>query len=842
MSIKIALAGNPNSGKTTMFNDLTGSSQRVGNWPGVTVEKKEGKLKGNKDVIIQDLPGIYSLSPYTLEEVVSREYLVNEKPDAIINIVDATNIERNLYLTTQLTELGIPVVIALNMIDVTKKHGDQVNLAKMGEAFGCVVVETSAVKGQGTKEAAQKAIELVKAKKAFTPKHTFSDPVEKCISEIESLISDSVKDVNTRWYAIKVFERDQKVMEKCKFSPALMASVNSVIEACEKEMDDISESIITGERYNYIGKVLKSFLTKKNTSKITASDKIDRVITNRVLALPIFAAIMFLVYYLSISTIGVMGTDWVNDGVFGDGFHLVGIGGGEYEEAVGEFELAQVKIEAFLGAAEEAEIDIEAVSEALEFDAEAFEDEAEAEAAAQEADAAIADFIAQAADVTAEAEVEDEDGNVETFPVAIADFEAALEIGEPDPAEFGVWVPGVPVVIGNGLEAAGTPDWLYGLIIDGIVAGVGAVLGFLPQMLVLFLCLAILEDCGYMSRIAFIMDRIFRKFGLSGKSFIPMLITTGCGVPGIMASRTIESDSDRRMTVMTTIFVPCGAKLPIIALIAGALFNNDAWVASSAYFVGVAAIVISGIMLKKTKRFAGEPSPFVLELPAYHAPRVKGVLRTTFGRGWAFIKKATTIVMLSTIGVWFLSAFNWSMQMVDAGESMLADIGNFVAPLFAPLGWGDWRAAVATFTGLIAKENVVGTFGILFGFEEVAEDGIEIWTNLQAAFTQLSAYSFLVFNLLCAPCFAAIGATRREMMSGKWTSFAVIYQCVFAYAISLVIFQLGTLFTGGGFGVATVFAILVVAGIGYMLFRKQKYNGTGGSTSVSAGSKTVIGR
>lgn len=711
MSIKIALAGNPNSGKTTVFNNLTGSSQRVGNWPGVTVEKKEGKLKKNKDVIIQDLPGIYSLSPYTLEEVVSREYLINEKPDAIINIVDATNIERNLYLTTQLTEIGIPVVIALNMIDVVQKNGDKIDVAKLSEALECIVVETSAVKGEGTKEAAQKAIELVKSGKSFTPKHKFSDAVEYCLSQIEQIINSSVSGATARWYAVKLFERDEKVLDKIKLSAETKDQIEHIITECEKNLDDTGESIIIGERYSYIGKVIKNAVKKKNTSNMSVSDKIDKIVTNRILALPIFAIIMFLVYYISITTIGTMGTDWVNEELFG------------------------------------------------------------------------------------------------TI---------------------------IPNAVDNFLKSMGTAPWLSGLILEGIISGVGAVLGFLPQMLVLFLCLAILEDCGYMSRIAFIMDRIFRKFGLSGKSFIPMLISTGCGVPGIMASRTIENDNDRRMTVMTATFIPCGAKLPIIALISGALFNDAAWVATSTYFVGVAAIIISGIMLKKTKMFAGDPSPFIMELPAYHAPRVSGVFYTTINRGWAFIKKATTIVMISTIVVWFLSSFAWNMQMVDADKSMLASIGNTFALIFEPLGWGNWRAVVASITGIIAKENVVGTFGILYGFKEVADNGAEYWSVLQASFTQLSAYSFLLFNLLCAPCVAAMGALHREMMSAKWTLFAIGYQCLFAYAAALIFYQFGILFTGGVFGAGTIFALLVFAFILYLLFKKQKYTAQISKSSVSS--------
>jgi ferrous iron transporter FeoB len=711
MSITIALAGNPNSGKTTMFNDLTGSSQYVGNWPGVTVEKKEGKYKGGKSIKIQDLPGIYSLSPYTLEEVVTRKYLIEEKPDAIINIVDGSNLERNLYLTTQLIELGIPVVLALNMIDIVRKSGDEIDIKKLGEAFGCDVVETSALKGEGSKSAVEKAIARAQAGKKVEQPHNFGGKLEHAIAHIEEIVSDKVEPENLRYYAIKAFERDSKI--GLELSDAENKKLEAVIKECETEADDDSESIVINERYAYISKVVDVCLKRKEKGKLKISDKIDRIVTNRILALPIFALVMFLVYYISITTIGTMGTDWVNESLFG-------------------------------------------------------------------------------------------------------------EI--------------VPNAVGGLLESMGTADWLSGLILDGIIAGVGAVLGFLPQMLVMFLCLALLEDCGYMARIAFIMDRIFRKFGLSGKSFIPMLVSIGCGVPGIMASRTIENDNDRRMTAMTTTFIPCGAKLPIIALIAGALFDDAAWVATSAYFVGVAAIIISGIMLKKTKMFAGDPAPFVMELPAYHAPRAGGVLRTTFSRGWAFVKKATTLVLLATVLVWFLSSFNWSMQMVDADDSMLAAIGGVIAPIFAPLGWGNWRAAVASITGLMAKENVVGTFGILYGFEEVAENGTEYWAQLQTAYTPIAGYSFLLFNLLCAPCFAAIGALRREMMSGKWTWFAVGYQCVFAYAVSLIVYQLGMLFAGS-FGISTVFAILVLVALIYFLFRKQKYTGQISKKSVASGSK-----
>jgi len=694
--IKIALAGNPNSGKTTMFNNLTGSSQYVGNWPGVTVEKKEGRLRGHKDVIIQDLPGIYSLSPYTPEEVVSRNYLINEKPDAIIDIVDGTNIERNLYLTTQLTEIGVPVVMALNMIDVVRKNGDTIDIKKLGEAFGCEVIETSALKGTGSKEVAEKAIELARSKAVSSPPHTFSEPVENALSQIENIIKDNLQGLNVRWFAIKLFERDKKVQEQIFLADDVKERIESIIAGCEKKLGEDSESIITSERYSYIENAVKKIANKKNKTLQTTSDKIDKVVTNRILALPIFAAVMFLVYYLSISTVGTLMTDWVNDVLFG-------------------------------------------------------------------------------------------------------------EI--------------VPGAGGSFLEAVGTAEWLNSLILDGIVAGVGAVLGFVPQMMVLFFCLAILEDCGYMARIAFIMDRIFRRFGLSGKSFIPILIGTGCGVPGIMASRTIENDTDRRMTIITTTFIPCSAKLPIIALISGALFPSSVWVAPSAYFVGIAAIITSGIILKKTRFFAGEPAPFVMELPAYHIPGLKGVLIHMWDRSKAFIRKAGTVILLATVGVWFLSSFSWTLRMVDIEESILASIGNVLAPLFRPLGWGEWKAAVATVTGLIAKENVVGTFGILYGFGEVAEDGAEIWGNLQAAFTQISAYSFLLFNLLCAPCFAAIGAIRNEMGSAKWTWFAIGYQTIFAYVIALIVYQLGMLFTGGGFGFGTVVAAALACLLLYLLFR-----------------------
>ena len=697
MGVRIALAGNPNSGKTTLFNALTGSNQFVGNWPGVTVEKKEGKLRDNKDVTVMDLPGIYSLSPYTLEEVVARNYLITERPDVILNIVDGTNLERNLYLSTQLMELGIPVVMAINMMDVVKKSGDQINTKELSEKLGCEIVSISALKGEGVKEAAAKAVKLAE-KKASAPVHEFAAEVESVLDEIETVLTN-VPEEQKRFYAIKLFERDDKIQEQLKQAP----DVENIVAAAEKAFDDDAESIITNERYAYISSVIGDCLKKANKEKLTTSDKIDRVVTNRWLALPIFAVVMWIVYYVSVTTVGTFVTDWTNDVLFG-----------------------------------------------------------------------------------------------EIIPPAIESF----------------------------LVSINCADWLQGLILDGIVAGVGAVLGFVPQMLVLFIFLAFLESCGYMARIAFIMDRIFRKFGLSGKSFIPMLIGTGCGVPGIMASRTIENERDRRMTIMTTTFIPCGAKLPIIALIAGALFDGASWVAPSAYFVGIAAIICSGIILKKTKMFAGDPAPFVMELPAYHLPTVGNVLRSMWERGWSFIKKAGTIILLSTIFVWFTSNFgivDGHFGMVDdLSQGFLANIGKIFAWIFIPLGWGDWKAAVAAITGLVAKENVVGTFGILYGFAEVAEDGSEIWGTLAASMTTIAAYSFLVFNLLYAPCFAAIGAIKREMNSAKWTWFAIGYQCVFAYAVSLCIYQFGSLFTGGGVGIGTIAAVLVVIGFLYLLFRPYK--------------------
>ncbi|MFR9309417.1 ferrous iron transport protein B [Hydrogeniiclostridium mannosilyticum] len=815
MSIKIALAGNPNSGKTTLFNALTGANQFVGNWPGVTVEKKEGKLKNHKDVIITDLPGIYSLSPYTLEEVVARNYLLQDRPDVILNIVDGTNLERNLYLSTQLLELGVPVVMAINMTDVVKKNGDQINVQQLKKVMGCEVVEISALKGAGIKEAADLAVAVAENHIPQTQVHKFSSRIEDTLTAIEGMLA-GVPAEQKRFYAIKLFERDDKIKALLEKVP----DVEGLVKTVENELDDDAESIITNERYTYISSIIKKCYTKKNTkSKLTTSDKIDRVVTNRWLALPIFAIVMVIVYYVSVTTVGTIATDWANDGVFGDGWHLFGIGASSYEEATGEYDAEVTKRDAFIEAAETAGVDVAALNETLE---------------SETPDASVISAFEDAAaakNVTGTAEFLDDNGEVEeTVPVSLEDFKTAVAAEEPDPAAYGPWITGIPVLVENGLTAINCADWLQDLILNGIIAGVGAVLGFVPQMLVLFLFLAFLEGCGYMARIAFIMDRIFRKFGLSGKSFIPMLIGTGCGVPGIMASRTIENDRDRKMTIMTTTFIPCGAKLPIIALIAGALFNGAWWVSPSAYFVGVAAIVVSGIILKKTKMFAGDPAPFVMELPAYHLPTVGNVLRSMWERGWSFIKKAGTIILLATILVWFTSNYGFTdggFGKVEISGSILAVIGNAIAWIFAPLGWGHWEAAVAAITGLIAKENVVGTFGVLYGgFDEVAENGWQIWTNMQASFTALSAYSFLVFNLLCAPCFAAIGAIKREMNSAKWTWFAIGYQCVFAYATSLCIFQLGTLFTGGGFGVFTAIAVLVLAVIIFLLVRPYKESNT----------------
>ena len=788
MDLRIALAGNPNSGKTTLFNALTGSNQFVGNWPGVTVEKKEGKLKGHDGVIITDLPGIYSLSPYTLEEVVARNYLIGTRPDAILNIIDGTNLERNLYLTTQLTELGIPVVLAVNMMDVVRKNGDKIDVAELSRQLGCPVVEVSALKGDGVKEAAETAIKAAKSGKTI-PMHKFSGPVEHAIAHIEEAAVHTLPEEQQRWYAVKVFERDDKVLESLNIPADVKAHVEQDIEAAEKELDDDAESIITNERYVYIAEVIKACYKKKNAGALTSSDKIDKIVTNRWLGLPIFAAVMFLVYWIAMVAVGAPATDWANDGLFGDGWHLFGIGSAAYNEVAEQYGDASAIVDGYDAYVEE-------------------------NGAAPEGEFTY--------------EVEDEETLEITEETAtLKDYEKALatldEIGdEPDPADYGVWVPGIPVLIGNALEAAGAAEWLSGLILDGIVAGVGAVLGFVPQMLVLFLLLAFLEACGYMARIAFVLDRVFRKFGLSGKSFIPMLIGVGCGVPGVMASRTIENERDRRMTIMTTTFIPCGAKVPFIAMIAGAIFGGSAWVSTSAYFIGMAAIVISGIMLKKTKMFAGDPAPFVMELPAYHWPTLGNVLRSMWERGWSFIKKAGTIILLSTIFVWFTTYFGWvdgQFQMLSEDQidySILAAIGGAICWIFAPLGWGNWQATVASITGLVAKENIVGTLGILYG----AGEGT-VWQHIGAAFTPITGYSFLVFNLLCAPCFAAIGAIKREMNNAKWTWFAIGYQCVFAYAVALMINQFGALFTGSVNVIGLIFALLVLAFIIYMLFFKK---------------------
>ncbi|MDO4288579.1 MAG: ferrous iron transport protein B [Eubacterium sp.] len=813
MSTKIALAGNPNCGKTTLFNALTGSNQYVGNWPGVTVEKKEGKLKGNKEVIIMDLPGIYSLSPYTLEEVVARNYLINDRPDAILNIIDGTNIERNLYLTTQIIELGIPVLVAVNMMDVVEKNGDTINIKQLSKDLGCEVVEISALKGTGIKEAANRVVALAGKKKAAEIVHHFDPKVEEALNAIAGKLSSDIPAEQKRFFAVKLFERDDKIGEVMPAVP----DVEDIITKVEEAMDDDSESIITNERYTYISSIIGNSFKKKNKGALSTSDKIDRIVTNRFLALPIFAVVMILVYFVSVTTVGTWATDWANDGVFGDGWHLFGIGTSQYEEAAGEYDTLMQERDAFLDAAEEDGINVDDVRAAFEAEEPTVNDEA-----------AISAFEEDAAAVVTEAEIEDEDGNVvETIPVGINEFTEAVEAEEPDPADYGVWVPGVPVLVENGLTAIGTADWLQSLLLDGIVAGVGAVLGFVPQILVLFIFLGFLEGCGYMARVAFIMDRIFRRFGLSGKSFIPMLIGSGCGVPGIMASRTIENERDRRMTIMTTTFIPCSAKMPIIGLFAGAIFGGAWWVAPSAYFIGIAAIVISGIILKKTKMFAGDPAPFVIELPAYHLPTVGSVLRSMWERGWSFIKKAGTIILLSTILVWFLSSFgtvDGSFGMVDdMNDSILAGIGSALAWIFIPTGFGDWQSTVAAITGLIAKENVVGTFGILFQIgDEVAETDMGLWAAVAAHYTTLGAFSFMVFNLLCAPCFAAMGAIKREMNNGKWFAFAIAYQCVFAYVISLCIYQLGTLFTGGGFGIWTAVAIVLAIGLIYLLVRPYK--------------------
>ena len=818
MSIRIALAGNPNCGKTTLFNALTGSNQFVGNWPGVTVEKKEGKLKKHDGVIITDLPGIYSLSPYTLEEVVARNYLIGERPDAILNIIDGTNLERNLYLTTQLTELGIPVVIAINMIDVVRKNGDKINIAELSRELGCKIVEISALKGDGVMKAAEEAINAANNGKTV-PMHTFSGAVEHAIAHIEEAVLHDMPEEQQRWYAIKIFERDKKAMEKINIPAQVMSHIEEDIKAAEQELDDDSESIITNERYVYIAQIIKGCYKKRNAGKLSSSDKIDKIVTNRWLGLPIFAVVMFLVYYISMVTVGSFATDWANDGVFGDGWHLFGMGTAQYEEVADSYTSAAEAVQAFT--------DIDVTDEDFDADAalaemkdyEPTSDKATIEVEDEET-LATSDMTAYYDEIPAGA-VEDETIGM-TYKEAVAYFEEN-GFDEPDPAEYGVWVQGIPVLVEGLLDAVNCADWLKGLILDGIVAGVGAVLGFVPQMLVLFLLLAFLEACGYMARIAFVLDRIFRKFGLSGKSFIPMLIGTGCGVPGIMASRTIENDRDRKMTIMTTTFIPCGAKVPFIAMIAGALFGGSAVVSTSAYFIGMAAIIISGIMLKKTKMFAGDPAPFVMELPAYHLPTLLNVLRSMWERGWSFIKKAGTIILLSTIFVWFTTYFGFvdghfgmlSEDQIDS--SILAGIGGVLAWIFKPLGWGNWQAAVASITGLVAKENIVGTMGILYG----GGDGT-VYQNLAQHFTGITAYSFLVFNLLCAPCFAAIGAIKREMNNAKWTWFAIGYQCALAYAIALVINQIGGAVTGNLDVIGLIAAIAVIAGIIYMLFRPYK--------------------
>ena len=795
MDLRIALAGNPNSGKTTLFNALTGSNQFVGNWPGVTVEKKEGKLKKHDGVIITDLPGIYSLSPYTLEEVVARNYLIGERPDAILNIIDGTNLERNLYLTTQLTELGIPVVIAVNMMDIVRKNGDKIDTNQLAKQLGCKVMEISALKGTGVMEAAEAAIDAAKNVKTI-PMHTFSGPVEHAIAHIEEAVLHNMPEEQQRWYAIKVFERDDKVLAQLNIPAATLEHIESDIKAAEKELDDDAESIITNERYVYIAEVIKSCYKKKKAGSLSTSDKIDKVVTNRWLGLPIFALIMFTVYWVAMIGVGAPATDFTNDCIFGDGFHLFNDGG--YADIAEQYADASAIVDGYDAYVEE-------------------------NGAAPEGD-----FTYTVEDEET-LEVSEETASLEDYEEAKATLD---EIGEePDPADYGIWVPGIPALVESGLDAVNAADWLKGLVLDGIVAGVGAVLGFVPQMLVLFLMLAFLEACGYMARIAFVLDRIFRKFGLSGKSFIPMLVGVGCGVPGIMASRTIENERDRRMTIMTTTFIPCGAKVPFIAMIAGAIFGGSAWVATSAYFIGMAAIIISGIMLKKTKMFSGDPAPFVMELPAYHWPTLGNVLRSMWERGWSFIKKAGTIILLSTIIVWFTSYFGFTddgFRMLAEDEldlSILARIGNLIAWIFIPLGWGTWQAAVASITGLVAKENIVGTMGILYGGGDLT-----VWQALAQAFTPITGYSFLVFNLLCAPCFAAIGAIKREMNNAKWTWFAIGYQCGFAYVVALMINQFGGLFTGNVNVIGLIAAVAALGVIIYMLFFKKYKEATKLST------------
>ena len=814
MEIKIALAGNPNCGKTTLFNSLTGSNQFVGNWPGVTVEKKEGKLKKYEDVIITDLPGIYSLSPYTLEEVVARNYLINEKPDVILNIIDGSNLERNLYLTTQLLEIGIPVVCAINMMDVVNKNGDKINVDKLSKELGCKVVEISALKGTGVEECAKAAVKA--AGKIQVISHKYAEDIEDTLKNIEDKVLSNVS--NKRWYAIKLFERDSKAIESLGINTEL---IEADIKHIEKKYDDDSESIITNERYNFISSIIHDVLVKKDKEALSTSDKIDRIVTNRWLGLPIFAVIMFLVYYISMVTFGASATDFTNDGIFGDGWHLLGIGTSEYEEASEEYGDSDLIIEAFNN-----QYGNDDISYSVDLENEEY-DETKAKSALDE----LYSLVDDNASVTYT--VEDEETlATEDFKASKDDLKESIDnylnteykegYGAPDTSTYGIWVPGVPVLIENLLDKINCADWLKGLILDGIVAGAGAVLGFVPQMLVLFFLLAFLEACGYMARIAFVLDRIFRKFGLSGKSFIPMLIGTGCGVPGIMASRTIENERDRRMTIMTTTFIPCGAKVPFISMIAGALFNNSPWVSTSAYFVGMAAIVVSGIILKKTKMFSGDPAPFVMELPAYHMPRLIDVLRSMWERGWSFIKKAGTIIVLSTIFVWFTSYFGFvdghfqmlSEEQIDS--SILASIGNLIAWIFIPLGWGNWQAAVASITGLVAKENIVATMSILYGGGELST-----YATLATHFTAITGYSFLVFNLLCAPCFAAIGAIKREMNNPKWTWFAILYQCGFAYVIAFLVTQIGNAFVGSINILGIIISVAILACMIYMLFFKK---------------------
>ncbi len=815
MSIRIALAGNPNSGKTTLFNALTGSNQFVGNWPGVTVEKKEGKLKKHEDVVITDLPGIYSLSPYTLEEVVARNYLIGERPDAILNIIDGTNLERNLYLTTQLTELGIPVVVAVNMMDIVKKNGDQINIEELSRRLGCKVVVLSALKGDGVMEAAEAAIAAVKNGKTV-PLHTFSGPVEHALAHIEEAIVHDMPEEQQRWYAIKIFERDDKVLEQMNIPSEKLEHIENDIQAAETELDDDAESIITNERYIYIAEVIKSCYKKKNVGKLTTSDKIDRIVTNRWLGLPIFGLIMYLVYWIAMVGVGAPATDWANDGLFGDGWHLIGIGSRAAGEAADTYNDATNAALAY--------VDFDTEDEA--FDEAAVLSEMKGVTGPETSTVEVEDEETLALDeMTVYFSEVPEDAGDDVIGMSFTEAVGYFEengFDEPDPADYGVWVPGIPVLVEKLLDAINAADWLKGLILDGIVAGVGAVLGFVPQMLVLFIMLAFLEACGYMARIAFVLDRIFRRFGLSGKSFIPMLVGTGCGIPGVMASRTIENERDRRMTIITTTFIPCGAKIPFIGMIAGAIFGGSAWIAAGSYFIGMAAIIISGVILKKTKLFAGDPAPFVMELPAYHLPTVANVLRSMWERGWSFIKKAGTVILLSTIVIWFLSNFGFTdtgFRMIEEEEvavSILAKVGGAIAWIFAPLGWGNWQAAVASITGLVAKENIVGTMGVLYGGGELS-----VHATLAQVFTGVTGFSFLVFNLLCAPCFAAIGAIRREMNNPKWTWFAIAYQCGFAYVIALMINQFGGIFTGNLNVIGLIFAVLFLGGMIYMLFFKK---------------------